>query len=226
MDESKKVSLKKKGWTDPETGEYYPGGNPNEISRSAGEQGLSYSQSGGFAGSQTSSFPEFDSANDNSEKEIFPNQTDPQSESRQTSEQNVGQAPDPSVHIEYNDGKKFCKFCGKRIPMDAVVCTCCGRQVELLKAEPEQQQTVVVNRVTVRTNPRKRWVSLFLCIFLGCLGIHGIHRFYEGKFKTGLLWLFTFGLFSIGWITDIVKIASLNKESYYIDNKGKRKELK
>ena len=35
---------------------------------------------------------------------------------------------------EVYEGKtKFCKFCGKKIAFDAVVCTHCGRQVELLQ---------------------------------------------------------------------------------------------
>ena len=29
-----------------------------------------------------------------------------------------------------NQQTKFCKFCGASIPMDAVICTKCGRQVE------------------------------------------------------------------------------------------------
>lgn len=232
-DESKKVSLRKKGWTDPETGEYYPGGNPNEISRNTDNQNTANTQ-GSFANYQSSAFPEFDSVQGNSANEIFPNQNDPQNSNRQNSKlntprqdkddtPNTEQDPDLSIHVEYNDGKKFCKFCGKRIPMDAVICTYCGRQVELLKTEPEK--TVVVNRMTVRSKPRNRRVSLLLCIILGAVGIHGIHRFYEGKFKTGLLWLLTGGLFLIGWITDMVKILSLNKTHYYIDKKGKRREL-
>lgn len=51
----------------------------------------------------------------------------------------------------------------------------------------------------------KSWiVTLLLCIFLGELGIH---RFYAGKFGTGLLYLFTGGLFGVGWILDIIWIV-------------------
>ena len=222
MNESKRVSLKKKGWTDPETGEYYPGGNPNEISKTAGSSGNSQSS---FADYQSSAFPEMQAgqARDNTDNinEVYPDvNPDTKNQSSQQSAQAQNQE-DLSIHIEYNDGKKFCKFCGKRILMDAVVCTYCGRQVELLKTEPEQK--VVVNRMTVKSKPRNSIISLLLCIFLGTLGVH---RFYEGKFRTGLLWLLTGGLFTIGWITDIIRIANMKKRYYYIDNKGKRKELK
>ena len=51
----------------------------------------------------------------------------------------------------------------------------------------------------------KSWLAtLLLCIFLGEFGIH---RFYVGKVGTGLLYLFTLGLFGIGIIVDIIMIA-------------------
>lgn len=51
---------------------------------------------------------------------------------------------------------------------------------------------------------RNPYVELVLCIFLGSMGIH---RFYVGKIGTGILYLFTVGLFGIGWIVDIIMIA-------------------
>ncbi|WP_099206172.1 TM2 domain-containing protein [Scatolibacter rhodanostii] len=52
---------------------------------------------------------------------------------------------------------------------------------------------------------KSRLAALLLCIFLGVLGVH---RFYTGKIGTGLLWLFTGGLFGIGYIVDIILIAT------------------
>lgn len=51
-------------------------------------------------------------------------------------------------------------------------------------------------------------------ILLTFLGIFGIHRFYLGKWVTGLLYLLTLGLFGIGWLYDYytfnAQISELN----------------
>lgn len=54
-------------------------------------------------------------------------------------------------------------------------------------------------------NAKSKMVALLLCIFLGGLGIH---RFYVGKIGTGIIWLLTSGCFGIGYIVDIVMIAT------------------
>ncbi|HEV7454870.1 MAG TPA: TM2 domain-containing protein [Candidatus Saccharimonadales bacterium] len=54
--------------------------------------------------------------------------------------------------------------------------------------------------------PERKWlVALLLSIFLGWLGID---RFYLGRPGVGLLKFFTFGLFGILWLVDILMIAT------------------
>ncbi len=47
---------------------------------------------------------------------------------------------------------------------------------------------------------------LWLCSIFGILGLQ---RFYLGRWVTGLLWLFTGGLFGIGAILDLVLIPGM-----------------
>lgn len=52
---------------------------------------------------------------------------------------------------------------------------------------------------------KEKLITLILCIFLG---IFGAHRFYTGKYVTGVLYFLTGGLFGIGYIVDIVLILT------------------
>jgi len=54
---------------------------------------------------------------------------------------------------------------------------------------------------------KSKLATLLLAIFLGEFGIH---RFYVGKIGTGILWLLTGGVFGIGWIVDIILVATNN----------------
>ncbi len=45
------------------------------------------------------------------------------------------------------------------------------------------------------------------------LGLNGVHRFYCGRIGTGLLWLFTAGLFGIGWLVDAFLVPGMVREA-------------
>ena len=122
-----------------------------------------------------------------------------------------------------HENTKFCKHCGTKIPAAAVICTHCGCQVEEMKQA--EQPSIVINNANTNTNTnaninaaalgvrlRNKWVAFFLCLFLGYLGAH---KFYEGKGGMGIVYLFTFGLFGIGWFIDCISLLC-KPNPYYV----------
>lgn len=118
---------------------------------------------------------------------------------------------------------KFCKYCGGKIPEDAVLCTLCGRQVEEVKKQDATPNIVINNsnaNSNVNTNingggygrPKNKWVAFCLCLFLG---FFGAHKFYEGKTGMGILYLCTFGLCGFGWMIDTI-VLLFKPNPYYV----------
>ena len=118
---------------------------------------------------------------------------------------------------------KFCKHCGAKIPAAAVVCTQCGCQVEEIKHA--EQPNIVINNANTNTNTntnvnaamfgvrvKNKWTAFLLCLFLGYFGAH---KFYEGRIGAGILYLFTFGLFGIGWFIDCL-VLLCKPNPYYV----------
>ena len=58
---------------------------------------------------------------------------------------------------------------------------------------------------------KNKWVSFFLCLFLGFVGAH---KFYEGRILLGIVYLFTAGLFGIGILFDLI-ILLFKPNPYY-----------
>ncbi len=78
---------------------------------------------------------------------------------------------------------------------------------------PPFQQTIIVNQQqnVAMGRPINKWVAFILCFFFGMMGVH---KFYEGKVGMGLLYLFTGGLFSIGWFIDCIAILCKSNPYY------------
>lgn len=55
---------------------------------------------------------------------------------------------------------------------------------------------------------KSKGITYLLCS-LGFLGIGGIHRFYLGKYGTGILYLLTGGFFYIGTVIDLFRIPEM-----------------
>jgi len=133
-----------------------------------------------------------------------------------------------------NEPSKYCKFCGKSIHFDAVICTYCGRQVEIIAVQKNETSKIETHPIYINNNmnnnnninnnnnnnlnfminrkPKDKWVALLLCFFLGGFGIH---KFYEGKIIMGIIYLFTLGFFGIGWFIDIL-ILLFKPNPYYV----------
>lgn len=58
---------------------------------------------------------------------------------------------------------------------------------------------------------KSKWISFFLCLFLGYLGIH---KFYEGRVLLGIVYLCTCGLFGVGVLIDLI-ILLFKPNPYY-----------
>lgn len=118
---------------------------------------------------------------------------------------------DAAVPESYTGNLIYCKYCGKKVPEQAVVCVHCGCQIkELASSEPKYTAPppkVIVNNVNNNANishnghAKNKWVAFSLCLFGGYLGLH---KFYEGKILLGLVYMFTGGLFGIGWFVDTI----------------------
>lgn len=116
---------------------------------------------------------------------------------------------------------KYCKHCGEAIDADCVICPKCGKQVEELKSS--KPDNIIINNsaaasasasntVVVAGKMKRKWVSFFLCLFLGWMGAH---RFYEGKIFTAIIYLLTLGLCGVGIIVDLILIL-LKPDPYYV----------
>lgn len=117
---------------------------------------------------------------------------------------------------------KFCKHCGAQIDEECVICPKCGKQVEKLDSGAAAQPQVVINNSNANVNTnvnggaggrkRNKWTAFFLCLFLGGIGAH---KFYEGKTGMGVLYIFTVGLFGIGWLIDLISLL-FKPNPYYV----------
>lgn len=57
--------------------------------------------------------------------------------------------------------------------------------------------------------------KIFLCCFFG--GWFGLHKFMQRKYAMGILYMCTLGLFFVGWLTDIAKIAKQVQHQRYLN---------
>lgn len=126
--------------------------------------------------------------------------------------------PSAETPVAPTPATRFCRYCGDKIAASAKFCTNCGKPATAPQTyqQPVQQPNVIINNVNAVAVPhgreKNKWVAFFLCLFLG---FFGVHRFYEGKIGTGILYLFTLGLVGFGWLIDCI-ILLTKPNPYYV----------
>ena len=123
-----------------------------------------------------------------------------------------------------------CPNCGAETPQDRKNCMYCDCELPTSEKSPNIQnitQNITYNvsnydshivnqsqpstiQVESKGIPKNKWISFCLCLFTICG-----HKFYEGKTKMGVIYLFTVGLFGFGWIIDLISLL-LKPNPYYI----------
>ena len=146
----------------------------------------------------------------------------PRGDSTRCSEE-CNRAYNKSLEDAYAARRKFCILCGAEATSDQMA----GYQMDANgnplcwacfdKANPQptpaaasgsssggaRKGAVGSAAAAVATWSRTRQITLVLCIFLG---IFGVHRFYVGKPKLAVLYIFTAGLAGWGWLVDLIMI--------------------
>ncbi|MEZ5363979.1 MAG: TM2 domain-containing protein [Bryobacterales bacterium] len=112
----------------------------------------------------------------------------------------------------------YCPQCGASMRAADRFCGGCGWDAETWNTSepgPARREPPPTPRRTAPPSDRNRLTVFLLCLLLGFLGAH---RFYAGRNGSGVLWLLTFGIFAVGWIYDLVLIAT----GEFVDDEGKR----
>ena len=74
-------------------------------------------------------------------------------------------------------------------------------------SKPCQPAKPIVGAPPTSISQGKRLTALLLALIGPMFGLCGLQRFYVGKIGTGILWLFTWGMFGVGQLIDIILIA-------------------
>ncbi|MDK2980139.1 MAG: hypothetical protein PWQ55_486 [Chloroflexota bacterium] len=92
------------------------------------------------------------------------------------------------------------------------------KKEELLEEDAGENRRFNINLNNSPVEPvsnRSKWITFLICLYSG---FFGGHRFFTGHIKLGILYLFTGGLFCVGWVFDLIQILT----GTYVDKNGRK----
>ena len=106
--------------------------------------------------------------------------------------------------VKVGDGNKYCANCGKPVNPEATVCLNCG--VAIQKEIEKKKEWIPAGKDKI--------TAIILCLFLGAIGIH---NFYFGETKKGIIKIVFCLLFGISAILALVDLIKMITDSYVVD---------
>lgn len=102
--------------------------------------------------------------------------------------------------------------CGELNPAKAQFCASCGQSLAVQRPFDEPARAAPLRSLGVSYG---LWA---LCI----VGAAGIHRFYLGRWITGIIWLCTWGLFGLGLLIDLIIMPGIvDRANYDLARRGR-----
>ena len=108
----------------------------------------------------------------------------------------------------YVNGKAVCEYCGSTFyddsfrSEDGAIKKSINELKELFSTQQKNKtQETAATTSTQQKGYKNKYISILLCLFFGWIGAH---RFYEGKFVSAIVYMFSYGLFFVGIIIDLI----------------------
>lgn len=102
-------------------------------------------------------------------------------------------------------GKMYCKDDLDNVIDEAKQSAAAAPVINITNSNESTNTNTNVNGFV--TAPKKKIIALLLCL-IGFFGLSGLHRMYVGKVGSGVIYLFTYGIFCIGTVIDLISILS------------------
>lgn len=124
------------------------------------------------------------------------------------------------LKIDPDSTSTTCAYCKTPVTLDVIRPSSQAQDAQVIQGTaPQTLPTAPVAQAAASSlpaniSPSNRLVAFLLCLLLGWLGVH---RYYTGHILLGLIYTLTWGVFGIGWIVDLIRIAIGN----YTDSSGR-----